>query len=311
MIKRHLVIDIGGTNVKFGLLSPDLKLIYNNSIKLPRLLSSDLLFEWIVNQITEFLNKFEHVETIGIGYPGVVDNHGKILVSPNVSQLVGFELKKNLEDRFGRKIIVDNDANAAAYAELKCGNGTDLANFVYITLGTGVGGALVLNGEIFRGTSFGAGEIGHVIINPFDEINEVMPYRTGVLEEYLGKDAIIKTARNLSKKYNKSPIVIKSLFDVASISYFADKGDLLSIETMKISGYYLGLAIVTVANLMDIPNFILGGGVANSSDIFYQSALDTAKLRVLPQISDKLSIQRAKFADKSGIIGSALIGLMT
>jgi glucokinase len=103
--------------------------------------------------------------------------------------------------------------------------------------------------------------------------------------------------------------VTDSLWDVAHISDYADKGESLAVETMKISGYYLGLAIVSVANLLDIQNFILGGGIANSSEIFYQSAFETATKRTLPQMSDKITIRKAKFVEKSGIIGSAIFGM--
>lgn len=309
MVSMHLGIDIGGTNVKFGIINSNFELLEFNTTKLPRFLNQRELFEWIVKEIQEILTKLPEVATIGIGYPGVINQDGLILVSPNISQFVGFNLKENLENRVGRKISIDNDANVAAIAELKCGAGLELNNFIYITLGTGVGGAIVINREIFRGSNFGAGEIGHMIINPFDEIKEEIPFRTGVLEEYLGKEAIIKTAKNLSRKFEKSPIVINSLFDVAHISDYADLGDQLSIETMKLSGYYLGLAIVSVANLLDIPNFILGGGIANSSELFYKSALETARQRVLPQIAGQLKVSKSQFVEKSGIIGSAIYGI--
>lgn len=305
----HLGIDIGGTNVKFGLLDSSINLFHYHSTKLPITLSQIDLYLWLVEEIRKILSNFPSVETIGIGYPGVVDISGKILVSPNVSQLVGFELKQNLEKDFERRIAVDNDANVAALAELKFGNGAGLQNFVYVTLGTGVGGALVLNGEIFRGTNYGAGEIGHTIINPYDELNQENPFRTGVLEEYLGKEAIIRTAKNLARKYEKSPIVKNELWDVADISDYSLKGDALSIETMRLSGYYLGLAIVSVANLLDIPNFILGGGISKSAEIFYESAANTARQRVLPQIAPKLQIRQAKFTEKSGIFGAAIFGM--
>lgn len=311
MDSLHLGIDIGGTNVKFGILNSEFEILHYDSGKLPKNLNQKDLFEWIVNHIQKHLNEFKEIETIGIGYPGVVNKAGQVLVSPNVPEFVGFNIKENLENILNRNIAVDNDANVAALAEHTIGNGIGLQNFVYITLGTGVGGALVLNGEVYKGANSGAGEIGHLILNPYDDLNENMPYRTGVLEEYLGKDAIIRTAKNLSRKFEKSPIVINSLFDVASISNYADEGDKLSIETMKLTGYYLGLGIISVANLLDISDFILGGGISNSSVIFYESALETAKRRVLPQLADRLSIRKAKYSEKAGIVGSAILGYRT
>lgn len=304
----HLGIDIGGTNVKFGIVDSDLNLIFHSSEKLPLQLNQPEIVSWLQSQIQNQIINFPSISTIGIGIPGIISKEGIIIVSPNIPQLSGVEIKLTLEKHFRRKIAIDNDANVAALAELYCGNGKGLHDFVYITLGTGVGGALVLDGKIYHGSNFGAGEIGHIIINPYDELNHEKPYRTGVLEEYLGKEAIIRTAKNLTKKYENSPIVKNELWDVADISDYADKGDKLSIETMKLCGYYLGLGIVSVANLLDVPNFILGGGISKSSDIFYKSANDTAKQRVLPQLEKQLSVNKAVFSEKSGIIGAAILG---
>jgi len=101
---------------------------------------------------------------------------------------------------------------------------------------------------------------------------------------------------------------LNNKFDVASISHFADLGDLLSIETMKLTGYYLGLGIVSIANILDISDFIIGGGISKSSQILYNSARETACMRVLPHLKNLINIQYAKFIDKAGVIGAALFG---
>ncbi|MGB9702525.1 MAG: ROK family protein [Candidatus Kapaibacteriota bacterium] len=304
----YLGVDVGGTNLKFGLINSTYELIYENTLKLPVNTDGLFILEFIKQKIDEILNKFSEIQSIGIGVPGVINEKGEIVISPNIPQFNGLKIIEYFTQKFKLPVAIDNDANVAAIAEMEAGVAKSLTNFVYITLGTGVGGSIIINRNIYRGSSGAAGEIGHIILNPFDEIDANRPYRTGVLEEYLGKEAIIKIAVNLSRKFANSPIVVNNKYDVASISHFADKGDHLSIETMKLAGYYLGIAIVSAANLLDIPNFVIGGGISKSSKIFYNSALEVAKKRALPHLSEKIKICNAQFTSKSGIIGAAIFG---
>jgi glucokinase len=305
---KFLGIDIGGTNIKFAVINDKNELIYEKSIKLPVSLSGLKILDTINNQIVEILSANANIRSVGIGLPGVVNKEGIVIVSPNIKQFDNLNIKDYFTQKIDLPVSIDNDANVAAISEMVYGAGQTLDSFVYITLGTGVGGAIILNKSICHGTNGAAGEIGHLILNPFDEIDNEAPYRTGVLETYLGKAAIIRTAKNLSRKYQHSPIVLNNKFDVASISHFADLGDLLSIETMKLTGYYLGLGIVSIANILDISDFIIGGGISKSSQILYNSARETACMRVLPHLKNLINIQYAKFIDKAGVIGAALFG---
>jgi glucokinase len=305
---NYLGVDVGGTNLKFGVINSTNELIFEKIIKMP--VNNDGLFilNFIKEQINDILISSSLIRTIGIGLPGVINPRGEVVVSPNIPQLNGMNIFEYFTSNFNLPIAIDNDANVAAIAEMEEGAAKTLQNFVYMTLGTGVGGAIIINRSIYRGSNGAAGEIGHIIFNPFDELDSSRPYRTGVLEEYLGKEAIIKIAVNLSRKFSNSPIVVNHKYDVASISYFADKGDKLSLETMKLAGYYLGIAIVTAANLLDIPNFVIGGGISKSSKILYNSALEVAKNRVLPHLAENIQICNAQFTSKAGIIGAAIFG---
>ena len=200
---------------------------------------------------------------------------------------------------------MDNDANAAAVAELIAGNGKELNNFVYITLGTGVGGAIIINKEVYRGNIGGAGEIGHIIFNSTNMNKEVNKpaYRNGALETYIGREAIIN---NYKKQCNENNIPVPADIDVSDISILAENNDKIAVKTLKEAGFKLGIAIATINHILDIGNFIIGGGISQSKLLLTSSEI-TAREHSLPSVS-KIKIQQAKFIQNTGIIGAALLG---
>lgn len=308
----HLGIDIGGTNLKFGLLNSKFELIDDFAHKLPQKYDLTTFCKLIVDLFNEIENKY-FIKSIGVGVPGVIDNSGKVIVSPNLSILNNFDLlhflKQNLKTKKNKTIPIklENDANVAAIAEMTIGKGKDYKNFVYITLGTGVGGAIILNRQIYRGNNGSAGEIGHIVFNP-NARNKKRLYRTGVLEEYLGKSAIVNYTKKLARKFPNSKLTLEKKYDLISITDYAEQGDELALESLKKMGYYLGLAVTSIANFLDINNFIIGGGISKSSDLFYNYANTIANSRVLPHLQNKIIIERAYFSGKAGIIGSAIYG---
>ena len=306
----YLGIDIGATNLKYGILDENNDLIFDNAFKISRFSSRDNLLNYLIEEIQTLENQYGKFQTIGIGCPGMITKDGVIIESPNIPDFNNFNFKSEFENKSHRKIAFDNDANCGAIAELLIGAGKELDNFIYITLGTGVGGTIIINRNIFYGDHGSAGEIGHILINPFEKMNPEQHYRSGVLESYIGKDGIVYIAKNLANKHPESPIVKYNQFDVPHISRLADQGDRLSIITMKIVGHYLGFAIATVSNLLDITTFIIGGGISRSTDIMFTEALKTAQEHSIPSVSPNIKILRAHFIEKTGIIGAALLGKM-
>ena len=308
----HLGIDIGGTNLKFGLLNKRFELVEDNSIKMPKSLDLESIKNTLLDKIEKIAQKYK-LSSVGIGVPGIIDNGGTIVESPNIPALNGFNflefLQSSIPQRIGYNIPIklENDANIAAIAEMTIGSGVNYDNFIYITLGTGVGGAIILNRQLFRGNQGSAGEIGHMIFNPLAKPKK-RAYRTGVLEEYLGKKAIISYAKRIAHKYPNSVLNKSQMFDIISISDYADKGDELAIACMEKIGFYLGITVISLANLLDINHFIVGGGISKSSDYFYNKAKEIANKRALPHLQGRIIIEKAKFSSKAGIIGSAIFG---
>jgi glucokinase len=210
-----------------------------------------------------------------------------------------------LRAKYSIPISIDNDANAAAIAELIAGNGQHLDNFVYITLGTGIGGAIIINRKIYHGAIGGAGEIGHLIIDADFFDNEIPTYRNGIIEEKIGRSAIIKLAKKLISK-NPNTKLQNINFDVADISKFAEEKDIVAVECLAIIGRYLAKGIVSINHILDISNFIIGGGISQS-ELLINVAKETASAYSLPSVSE-INIVRAKFLNNTGIIGAALLG---
>lgn len=316
--KFYLGIDIGGTNYKFGIVNDTNQIIFRKSVPA----SANETPENFINTLNSFIDAALQIEpkiySIGIGLPGIVDENEIFVIAPHLPNLKNLEIGKQIRKKYSLPLAIDNDANAAAIAEMLAGSGICYSSFIYITLGTGVGGAIIINNEIFKGISGGAGEIGHLLIenNDFNEINHknLPNYRRGILEELIGRNSIINLAKNLLKAaennnslLNSTDFLVGNEIDVIDISRAAAVGDKISVQCLAIISKYLGMAIVSVANLLDIPHFIIGGGISQS-ELLLCETLRFARERALPSLAQRLTVAPAKYLNDTGIIGAALLG---
>ncbi len=302
-MKLYLGIDIGGTSFKSGVINDNYEIVYQHSIPTNHNQTNREALNNLSFIIDDAISKYQ-IETLGIGIPCVVHND-KIILAPNLPNWNNIDFGEHIRTNFNIPFAMDNDANAAAVAELIAGNGKELNNFVYITLGTGVGGAIIINKEVYRGNIGGAGEIGHIIFNSTNMNKEVNKpaYRNGALETYIGREAIIN---NYKKQCNENNIPVPADIDVSDISILAENNDKIAVKTLKEAGFKLGIAIATINHILDIGNFIIGGGISQSKLLLTSSEI-TAREHSLPSVS-KIKIQQAKFIQNTGIIGAALLG---
>lgn len=304
----YISIDLGGTNLKVGVINDTGTILYLKYLPTKANEGKDFIIANIKKQIDTALKKFPSSKTIGIGVPGIVDNQSIVRVAPN---LIGWEnvpIKDILSSIYNIPVAVDNDANTAAIAELELGNGKDSPNFIYLTLGTGVGGAIVINREIFRGDFGGAGEIGHLIINSNSELNQEKPYRTGILEEFIGKNQITDFAKDYIKDKPESILHHYGKTDPYFITEAIKNNDRTAIEIFRIIGYYLGIGLTNVMNLLDIRLIIIGGGLSLSHPLLFDYAKETISKRAMPSIAEHFELKHAKFLKDAGIIGAGLLG---
>ena len=304
----YLGIDLGGTNLKSGVIDEVGNIIEQSTSPT----NADEGINSVINKITDLIHDTEKrykIKSVGIGVPGIVSDEGTVLISPNLPGWINLPLKQKLTETVNLPLAIDNDANTAAIAELELGAGKDLNNFIYITLGTGVGGTIIINRNIFRGDTGGAGEIGHTIINSNDKSNCYnTAFRSGILEELIGRKQIIELARRILMNYPESILNGNENLDVSAISEAASMGDLAALECFKKVGYYLGVGVASTMNLLDISTAIIGGGISLSDNVLFDCALSVIKQRVLPPIAPRVELRKAKFNKDAGIIGAALMG---
>ena len=236
------------------------------------------LFNQIANAVEN--NQGKICETIkywesGIGSPGMVDlDGGTVKYPPNLANWTVFRLGEETSKLIGEPVQVENDANAAAVGELKFGAGKGMKNFIMVTLGTGVGGGIIADGKVFRGEDGGAGEIGHTTIDYNGPLCNCG--NRGCVEAYVGQKHLSRRVAEQLKSHPES--LINKLIDgdveklePKIISEAADKGDEFALQIWKEAGMYIGTALSSAINTLDITTLIIGGGVAKAGKPLFDS----------------------------------------
>ncbi len=290
-------IDIGGTRVKLCLFDGnkffDEKIFEINP-------EEDFL-----TGIIEYLNGIEELEGVGFGIPGVIED-GKILkFAPNLPFLFGKNLEKEIKEKLKVKnVYFDNDCHMNAYGEWKLGKAKGLECFIFLTLGTGVGGAVFIEKKLFRGYKNLGAEFGHITVDPEGPVCNCG--NRGCLESYASKNGI----RNFlfkKKKEGAQHFLTKNPEKVEPevVYKFAKNGDLLALECFKYIGWALGIALSDFAKVFSPQKFIIGGGIANAFEIFYPYILEEYSQRV-PSYLLNIPVEKAELSDKAGMYGACL-----
>lgn len=306
--------DVGGTAIKSAVVRRNeskVEIIAQERYPTDLIGSIEGFIEYLVGQCIAY-RAVENVQAVGIGFPSCVEwSTGIVSQPPNIPwwKEERYSLRDVLGARIGLPVSLDNDANCAATAELIVGMGRRISSFLFVTVGTGIGGALVCNGELYRGNHGCAGEVGHVIIN-MDAALEDPSYRTGVLERYVGRDAIIARARAALRRYPNSIMSqYGECLDVSAIGQAALKGDQAAVEVLQQTAAILGLGLVSAMAVTGIEHVILAGGIAGLPDIFYHELQATIRRRVLPVIREHAIVYRSSLGSQAGVIGAALTAL--
>jgi len=301
-MKKVLGIDIGGTNIRAAVVDPDGNILHRKKIKSNARDGIDKLIlnlEEIISLFTEYT-----LNGIGIGIPGIIDQKNGILTqAPNISGVKNYPLFKELKNNtsFG-KFIVENDANAAALGEFWIGAGSESNSMLMLTIGTGLGGGIVLNGELWNGEDGMAGEIGHIIIDPDGPLCNCG--NNGCFESFVSAEAVRRIV-NSSVELKKATTGIH-LDDIPEkIMQLAKEGNNESILIWEDIGKYLGIGITSLINLLNVDSVIIGGGLSNAWEFFEKSMIEEIEKRALDGPRDRLKIYPASLGDDAGIIGCA------
>lgn len=313
MAKNRIGIDVGGTNIKFALVSPKGEILYSNSIPT----RSEMGYEYTVNNmkqaittlLSETNSKKEDIEGIGFGFPGQVDyKTGVVKNLPNIPGWVEVPIAQIIEKEFGITTKIDNDVRCAALGELNYGAGKGCENLICITVGTGIGSGIIINGKLVRGASNAAGEIGHIKLFPQGEkLCGCGDY--GCLEAYVSGPSIVEMATDYirggkSTKYREMAVSEITPFIVAQA---AEQGDGVAKRIYTIMGEYLGTGLASVVNLLNPERIIIGGGVAGCGDLLLAPLKETLLKRAMPISANAVEIVSAQLGNNAGVIGSSLL----
>ncbi|HIS37381.1 TPA: ROK family protein [Candidatus Scatousia excrementigallinarum] len=314
MAKNRIGIDVGGTNVKIALVDSDGKIGYSNTIPT----RAEMGYEYTINNmkqairdlLTETKLSAKDIEGIGFGLPGQVDfKSGIVRLITNIPGWVEIPLAKMIEDEFHIPTRIDNDVRCAALGELNFGAGKGCENLICITVGTGIGSGLIINGKLVRGASNAAGEIGHIKLQMHDG-----PIcgcgDTGCLEAFASGPSIVAMAEEYimggkSTKYREmangndiTPFIVAEA---------AKAGDPVARRIFTRMGEYIGIGMASVVNLLNPEKIIVGGGVADAGDILMTPLKETLKKRAMKIAGETVEVVPAQLGNTAGVIGASLL----
>lgn len=309
---RAVGVDVGGTSIKVGVVDDRGELLRSSSYPTGAERGPDHVLATVVNAIQLSLD--EEIAAVGLGVPGALNEQGEICYPPNFPGWEVIDVAARLRPMVGRElpIVVENDANVAAYAEAHGGAcGAHDESLLYITLGTGVGGCIIHRGEIWHGGGGGAGEVGHVSIDANGV--ECKCGSIGCVETYLGSGPLVADALTQLADYPDS-ILHRWLADGTPLTpdlldRAAREGDRFAASYLTERGTMLGAALASAMNLCDIPVVVIGGGVAAAWETLVVPAAESLRRRLLASVRPRLEVRRARFSNDAGMIGAGLLAL--
>ena len=298
-----LGIDIGGTTTKLGVVDLDKRTIVDQRSFETPLDSVEHVIVRIGNEAEKFFERHPLERSIGVGAPGAVNlDRSLIRNPPNLPAWKEVPLKKLLEERISHtRIEIDNDAKIATLAEARWGAGEGLQDFVMLTLGTGVGGGLYMNGTIVRGASGGAGEFGQMSIT-----SDGTPLERLIGQRFLTERALDEL-RNSNEESSLRSYLTSGTLDPKAIYDAAKSGDRFAKHVFHDAGELLGMCCANVTKLLDVYIYVIGGGVAKAGSYIFDSALATLHANVLPQQQPHVEIRPAALGANAGMFGAAIL----
>jgi glucokinase len=297
-------VDLGGTHLRVALVDDTGRILEQLKQETPKGDSAECIVNALANAAAQWTDEKQRVVATSIMVPGAVDaNKAVVLQAPNLPSLVNFGLKAALEKRLGWPVFLENDANAAAVGEMWLGAARGCRDVMSITLGTGVGGGLILDGKLWRGSHGTGGEIGHTTVDPFSGL-KCKCGNTGCLELFASATAIVRMARESLSLYPETKLKRDEL--TAKRVYEAGRdGDELALAVFKRFGMYLGIGLANIINLIDPEIIVISGGAANGWDLFAREMYRQVEERAFRITARQVKIARAECGDNAGLLGAA------
>lgn len=313
--KYRIGVDIGGTNVKIALVDK------KGDISFPKTVPTraEMGYEYTIGNITQSIKDLMteakittgDLEGIGFGCPGQIDcDNGVVRILPNIPGWINVPIAEIMQKEFKVPVKVDNDVRCAALAELNYGAGAGCRNLICITVGTGIGSGLIVNGKIVRGASNAAGEIGHIKLSlgdgPICGCGD-----TSCFEAYVSGPNIVAMAKEYiaggkSTKFRELAGSVEAITP-AVVCKAAKEGDVVAQRIFSVMGEYLGIGLSGVVNLLNPEKIVVGGGVADAGDLLLEPLRKTLVKRAMPIQGAAVEVVHAQLGNTAGIIGASLL----
>jgi glucokinase len=307
-------VDLGGTNLRAANIDQDGHIYERVRIATPVTDKAEEIVFAIVAAVreceTEGQSRGARIQAVSVVVPGSVQvGNGVVVNAPNIPSLPGFRLAAALSEALDQPILLENDANAAALGEMWRGAARNCKTIVCLTLGTGVGGAIILDGQLWRGVDGTAGEIGHSSVEPFGVV-KCKCGNVGCLEVYASGTAIVRMAREGLPQHPSSSLnAIVTELTSEGIAGAAIERDEFAIDVFRTMGVYLGIAMANVVNIFNPEMIVVGGGVSAAWNLFAQSAREEVMRRAFPVPAQRCQIVRGECGDDAGLLGAAWLAL--
>lgn len=311
--KYKIGVDVGGTNVKVALVDKTGSIVYSDTVPTRAEMGYEYTISNIIKAIQDLMKESkvskESIEGIGFGFPGQIDcDNGIVRLAPNIPGWVNIPIAEIVSKEFGIPVKVDNDVRCAALAELNYGAGKGAKNMICITVGTGIGSGIIMNGKLVRGASNAAGELGHIKLQmeggPICGCGD-----TGCLEAFASGPAIVALAEEYIKggKSTKYRELANPDITPYIVAEAAKQGDVVAKKIFEIVGGYIGIGLASVVNLLNPEKVVIGGGVADAGDLLFNPIKKTLSERTMPIQGAAVEIVHAELGNTAGVIGASLL----
>jgi glucokinase len=308
-------VDLGGTNLRAANIDVAGRIHERTRTATPQSDNPADVVKSIAAAVRECeaaaLSRGAHVDGVSVVVPGTVQTEsGLVINAPNCKSLQGFKLGPALERALTRSVLLENDANAATLGEMWQGAARGSKTILCLTLGTGVGGGIILDGKLWRGVDGTAGELGHISVEPFGRVI-CKCGNTGCLEVYASATAIVRMAGEALATNSNSSLHAIDQSDLTSENIFraATAGDELARQVFRTVGVYLGVAMASFINIFNPEIIVIGGGVSAGWKMFAEPAHAETLRRAFRAPAERCRIAPAECGDDAGLLGAAWLAI--
>jgi len=307
--KIYVGVDVGGTTIKVGICNEEGELLHTYEGPTESAKGADTILHNIANYartiVEESPYNWEQVEGVGVGIAGFLDIPNGIIKYAANLKIENIDLKSYLERELEKTIKVNNDANVAALGEAWAGAGKGVSNCICYTLGTGVGGGIIIGGKIVEGFAGMAGELGHISIVPDLEAIQCGCGKMGCLETVSSATGIIRMAKDAVERGDRTTLSTVENIMAKDVIDAAKAGDEAAARIVQRAAYYLGKSMATMAIVLNPQYFIIGGGVSKAGEFLFQQIREVFEKYTLDQAKENVQIVPATLGNNAGVVGAA------